>query len=344
MDRSTRRFFTALLVTLSCVFLWGCDRSAPQSSLPSHLILGTEEGPTSLPGGTDSPPARESSVSPTESTTEATTEATATPTEAPTAEPTMEPTTEPPTEPPTSRQPGDTTDTFDLSRAEDYPADGDCGELELLEKWMAVEGLTWADLEERDCRQLVLCVARSDDPIRTRTTCYEKGPAGWEAVEGLTRMAGFVGREGVLHDRVVGSYTSPAGLWALGMAFGNEDRPERLKLPWRDVTENSDWVCDFASPYYNTWQERGDPNVEPWDQDEVEHLEDYPVSYAYACVIEFNTPPYTVPERGSAIFFHCASDYTAGCVGLPREDLVATLLWLDPAENPYILVTGWPKA
>ena len=304
-----RRLAALLLAAWCCGFLWGCGRSAPQPSLPPHLILGTEEGPTSLPGGTDSPPARESSVSPTESTTEATTEATAEPTATPTEAPTAEPTTEPPTEPPTSRQPGDTTDTFDLSRAEDYPADGDCEELELLEKWMAVEGLTWADLEERDCRQLVLCVARSDDPIRTRTTCYEKGPAGWEAVEGLTRMAGFVGREGVFHDRVVGSYTSPAGLWALGMAFGNED-----------------------------------PNVEPWDQDEVEHLEDYPVSYAYACVIEFNTPPYTVPERGSAIFFHCASDYTAGCVGLPREDLVATLLWLDPAENPYILVTGWPKA
>lgn len=109
-----------------------------------------------------------------------------------------------------------------------------------------------------------------------------------------------------MHGRKRNSDTSPAGLWSLGLAFGNSQKPAGLKMPWRDVTPNTDWVCDADSIYFNTWQERDDPTVtEAWS-DDVEHLEDYPNAYAYACVIRFNTPPYTIPERGCAIFFHCS--------------------------------------
>ena len=55
-------------------------------------------------------------------------------------------------------QPGDTTDTWDPAREGDFPPDARCSPRELLDKWMAVEGLTLADLEARDCRQLVLAV------------------------------------------------------------------------------------------------------------------------------------------------------------------------------------------
>lgn len=112
-------------------------------------------------------------------------------------------------------------------------------------------------------------------------------------------------------------------------------------MPWRDVTPASDWVCDENSPYFNTWQERGDPNLEPWS-DDVEHLEDYPTQYAYACVIAYNTPPGPVlPDRGCAIFLHCSTGPTAGCVGLPEPDMRAVLRWLDPEKNPHILITGY---
>ena len=78
--------------------------------------------------------------------------------------------------------------------------------------------------------------------------------------------------------------------------------------------------------------------------DDVEHLEDYQSAYAYACVIRFNTAPYTIPERGCAIFFHCSKGATGGCIGLPEADMVNTLLWLDPQENPYILITGYQRS
>lgn len=243
--------------------------------------------------------------------------------------------------PPITPQPGDTQHTWDASRADAYPADSDCSDLELLEKWMAVEGLTMADLDERGCRQLVVAIARETDGVQTDTICYQKQADGsWAAVEGLSRMQGWTGGNGILHGRQRDSNTSPAGLWSLGLAFGNAQKPAGLKMPWRDITPQTDWVCDADSIYYNTWQERDDPNLlEGWN-DDVEHLEDYINSYAYACVIRFNTPPYTVPERGCAIFFHCSKGPTAGCIGLPEADMVRTLLWMDPEQNPHILITG----
>ncbi len=235
---------------------------------------------------------------------------------------------------------GDTTPTWRPELAENYPADEDCGEALLLEKWMAVEGLTMADLDARDCRQLILVAAQPSGGAGTVTVCYERSVGGgFVPAEGLGRMYGFVGENGIRHDRRRNTDTSPAGLWALSFAFGNESPPEDLKLLWRQVTPNSDWVCDEASPYFNTWQERGDPELLPWG-DDVEHLEDYPAQYAWACVIEFNRPPDVVPDRGCAIFLHCAQRATGGCVGLPRTDMLSILEWLDPEEKPYILISG----
>ena len=245
-----------------------------------------------------------------------------------------------PSKPAIPYQIGDTTPTWRPELAENYPQDGDCDAKLLLEKWMAVEGLTMAELEARDCRQLILAAAQPPDGVSTRTVCYERDADGtFRPVAGLERLQGFVGKNGIMHDRRRNSNTSPAGLWTSRTAFGNEAPPEGLKLPWRQVTPNSDWVCDENSPFFNTWQERDDPDLIPWS-DDVEHLEDYPTQYAWACVIEFNRPPDVVPDRGCAIFLHCAKTSTGGCVGLRREDMYSVLQWLDPDKNPYILITG----
>lgn len=215
-------------------------------------------------------------------------------------------------------QPGDTQATWQPSAAASFPADENCNAMELLEKWMAVEGISSEALGSRLCGQLVLVVAQEPDGIQTKTVCYQRNSDGaWQAVSGLTGMRGWVGGNGIMHGRKRGSNTSPAGLWSLGLAFGNSSKPEGLKMPWRDVTANSDWVCDEESIYFNSWQERDNPSLlEAWS-DDVEHLEDYQEAYAYACVIRFNTAPYTIPERGCAIFFHCSKGATGGCIGLP---------------------------
>lgn len=325
--------------------------SSPEISTPNHAT--TEPLSSTEPVLTEPAPAEPATTEPAPTEPE-TTEPNATepaptqpaatepkPTEPAPPQPT---TTEPkPTEPepePPDYQYGDTTPTWRPELAEGYPADSTCDAALLLEKWMAVEGLTMADLNERDCRQLILVAAQPADGVATDTVCYERsGDGSFVPVEGLARMSGFVGKNGIMHDRRRDTNTSPAGLWAIGMAFGNEEPPNNLKLPWRQVTPNSDWVCDDQSPYFNTWQERDDPSLIPWSED-VEHLEDYPTQYAWACVIEFNRPPDVVPERGCAIFLHCSKGGTGGCVGLSREDMLSVLKWLDAEKNPYILITG----
>ena len=237
-------------------------------------------------------------------------------------------------------QDGDTTPTWRPELAENYPPDEDCSAGMLLEKWMAVEGLTIDDLDRRGCGQLILTVAQPSDGVETIVICYERDDGGgFLPVNGLSWLRGHVGKAGIMHDRRRNTNTCPAGLWALGYAFGNEQPPEGLKLPWRQVTPNSDWVCDEDSPYFNTWRERGDPGLLPWS-DDVEHLEDYRALYAWACVIEFNRPPDVIPDRGCAIFLHCSEKATGGCVGLHHDEMGAVLQWLDPEKNPYILITG----
>ena len=286
------------------------------------------------------------------------------PQEPPTAPPTQatepaptQPPTEPPTEAPTlppwegsawqqgepvTPQPGDTAATWDAVKAEDFPPDLWCTDMGLLIKWMAVEGLTWKDLDARDCDQLILAVAQDFDGVSTVTVCYERQEDGsWAPVEHLGRMAGYTGSKGIQHDRQRNTRRSPAGLWGLGSAFGLAEQPEGLQVPWRDITSQSDWVCDAESPYFNTWQERGDPALTPWNEYDVEHLADYDPTYRYAVVIEYNTPPYVIPDRGCAIFLHCSDHPTSGCIGLLEEDMLETLLWLDHSKHPHILITGY---
>lgn len=244
---------------------------------------------------------------------------------------------------PITPQPGDTTATWDMTRAQRWPEDDACTDIQLLQKWLDVEGLTFDDLAERNCTQLVLTAARAEDGVSALTTCYVFEDNAWQAVPGLRRMEGYTGSNGIAHDRKRNTRQSPAGLWKLGAAFGLAEKPQGLRLAWRDITPYSDWVCDADSPYFNTWQERDDPTLLPWNYNDVEHLADYDPTYRYACVMEYNAPPYVLPHRGCAIFLHCSDHPTSGCIGLPEEDMLSVLLWLDPRENPHILVTGYPK-
>ena len=328
--------------------LSSCDRMAvslsqPEAaSLPAIEIASSEEAETP-----ESAQVIPSTVEPTQEAASAEANQTTEPTTEPVVIGTVvtvptKPTTEPATVSPDlpRYQSGDTTPTWRPEMAEQYPSDTRCSVEQLLEKWMNVEGLTMADLDERDCKQLVLVVAQPADGVETITVCYERESGGqFTAVNGLAWLRGHIGKNGLRHNRQRNTNTSPAGLWALSFAFGNELPPEGLKLPWRQVTPNSDWVCDENSPYFNTWQERDDPTLTPWS-DDVEHLADYPSLYAYACVIEYNRPPDVVPDRGCAIFFHCSDRGTGGCVSLPQEDFLYVLRWLDSEKNPFILITG----
>jgi hypothetical protein len=47
-----------------------------------------------------------------------------------------------------------------------------------------------------------------------------------------------------------------------------------------------------------------------------------------------------MPPAQPAIFLHCATGATGGCVGLPEQEMRRVLTWLDPELHPYILISG----
>jgi L,D-peptidoglycan transpeptidase YkuD (ErfK/YbiS/YcfS/YnhG family) len=62
-------------------------------------------------------------------------------------------------------------------------------------------------------------------------------------------------------------------------------------------------------------------------------------AYDYAAVIAYNTA--RTPYLGSAIFLHVGTGgSTAGCVSLPRAELIRVLRWLRPADNPRIDISA----
>ncbi len=341
MKRNAIRSVVIWMLGLS-LLLTACVRAGRRSGPET---AGADKAATGLPHstaaaqpstGTAAPesvaPAAESAAIPTKTAAQPSAESAG-------PEPT-DPVTEP-SQPPFQPLPGDTTVAWDPARADAFPPDAACSPWQFLTKWMCVEGLDFSDLDALGCRQLLLVSAQADG-VTMRASCYEKDDGGsWQPVHSLLGMDGWVGANGIAHDRRRYSDTSPAGLWSLGPAFGNAEKPEGLRLAWRDVTPQSDWVCDADSVYFNTWQERGDPNLlEAWDYDDAEHLEDYPRCYAYACVIGYNLPPDPSPDRGCAIFLHCATGATGGCVGLPEQEMRRVLTWLDPELHPYILISG----
>ena len=186
----------------------------------------------------------------------------------------------------------------------------------------------------------MLAVCSEKPGTLSRVCCLEEREGRWAAAEGMEHFPGWCGPNGLNHDRREGDNTSPAGLWPLGLCFGTEEKPAGLRMPWRDITPNSDWVGDHDSPYYATWQEWGTPGLAPYDRKAGEVLSHYPTPYALSCVIRFNAPPFADPKKGCAIFFHVSDHPTAGCIGMLKPDLTRVLTWMEPEKNPHILITG----
>ena len=145
-------------------------------------------------------------------------------------------------------------------------------------------------------------------------------------------MHGVVGKNGVSSESREGDYRTPKGLFSLGFAFGIE-KLEGLSIEYRQINSRCYWVDDPESKYYNQWMES---DAIRWNS--AEHLADYPTAYHYAVAINYNMNP-VVPYAGSAIFLHCQTgSYTAGCVAVPKKDMITILHWLDAEKIPMILI------
>jgi L,D-peptidoglycan transpeptidase YkuD (ErfK/YbiS/YcfS/YnhG family) len=128
-----------------------------------------------------------------------------------------------------------------------------------------------------------------------------------------------------------GDDRTPSGSFGLQFMFGVSPNPG-VRYPYRRVRSYDVWDDDPRSPLYNEWVDdrAQNPGVSP-------ELMDVTPAYEYGAVIAYNLA--RTPDFGSAIFLHvnvAGAGPTAGCVSLPRGELLELLRWLDPSQSPMI--------
>ncbi len=159
-----------------------------------------------------------------------------------------------------------------------------------------------------------------------------------EATLGETRGLGRVGelafpcalgRAGLLADKREGDGGTPIGRFAFRRLLYRADRVPHIetRLPALHIDPTDGWSSEPVAPSYNRpvrlpYKGR---HEQLWRDD---HL------YDLVVVIGHNDAP-VVPGAGSAIFLHLARpDWgpTAGCVAFRRDDLLAILSRITPAD------------
>nr|WP_255622340.1 L,D-transpeptidase family protein [Tessaracoccus sp. OS52] len=146
----------------------------------------------------------------------------------------------------------------------------------------------------------------------------------------LRDTTGRIGARGTAPaaDRQQDTLTTPVGEFTVHDAFGSDPNPGTA-LAWRDVGQDSYWVLDNFSAYYNQWREG---RLGGFDRSESEHLITYDPEYDLAAVIDYNRSP-AVKGKGGAIFLHVhGSGATAGCVSISKENMRTWLQHAHPGD------------
>jgi D-alanyl-D-alanine dipeptidase len=201
----------------------------------------------------------------------------------------------------------------------------------------------------RGARQMLLVTTRDWNTVAGTLQAFERraATAPWTAVG--APVAIVVGRNGTAWDpgvvapvagpvKAEGDGRSPAGVFALGRAFGFAPPAEArwLKLPYAEITPTLECVDDSASGHYNTLVDRATAEG-TWTSSEK--MREMTPAYHWGVVVEYNTRP-VVPKRGSCIFLHIGGEGgkgTAGCTAMAEPALRALMRWLDSKAAPVLV-------
>ena len=203
-----------------------------------------------------------------------------------------------------------------------------------------------------DSTQLLLVTSADWQAASGQLQAFERIEGAWRPVR--PPFAVSIGKHGSawgsgLHpepqagpQKREGDGKAPAGLFALGTAFGYA--PVNTTALGYQAMAESDWCVDVnASPLYNrivSTDTVGAAAVagssEPMRRDL--HLDGDPV-YAKGFVIAHN--PRNLSGAGSCIFAHlwrAPGVPTAGCTAMPEADMDALLAWLDRDRRPVLVL------
>jgi L,D-peptidoglycan transpeptidase YkuD (ErfK/YbiS/YcfS/YnhG family) len=158
---------------------------------------------------------------------------------------------------------------------------------------------------------------------------YQRSGGAWQPA--LPPMTARIGQQGFTDAPTEGVPATPTGVYPFGATFyGNSPNPG-VHFAYHQLVVGDYWDENVSSPTYNTFVHGADPGGAS------EPLWESPTAYSYFAFIAYNVP--AVAGKGSAMFLHQSlGTYTAGCVALPRADLLRVLTWLDPAASPRIVM------
>jgi L,D-peptidoglycan transpeptidase YkuD (ErfK/YbiS/YcfS/YnhG family) len=183
--------------------------------------------------------------------------------------------------------------------------------------------------------QLVTVVATSTRSTTGALRRWRKSGLCWLPAGGP--WPARLGRNGLSANRHEGDKTTPIGVFGFQPIMYGLGPDPGVRYRYHRIVCGDWWVEDPRSPYYNRFRHVPCGSKPPF-RVTSEDMSRSPISYRHLAVIDFNTHP-IVRGRGSGIFLHVSTGRpTLGCVSLPREQLVSTLRWLDPARSPRIAI------
>ena len=182
-------------------------------------------------------------------------------------------------------------------------------------------------------RQVIAVIADDYGQTTATFTAYERDGAGWHQVSGPWPAKLGSGGFAPPDQKGEGDGRTPSGSYGFDFFFGVLPNPG-VKFAYRDIVgPQIVWDDDPPSPLYNQWVDTTTQTPGPTPEPMYN-----PPAYNYGAVIGYNTATRT-PGLGSAIFLHVSTGgSTAGCVALPQEQLLEVLRWLDPAQQPRIVM------
>ena len=230
---------------------------------------------------------------------------------------------------------------------------------------LSLAGPVWAASPLDGARQVVVVTSEGWDSTQGRLQAFTRTDSGWKAAAAAFDVA--LGRSGSawgigLHPATAGDKglasasghaiggprkregdgRSPAGVFALGTAFGYAAQADTA-LPWQPMQESSYCMDVPDSPYYNrivdadrVGAEAVEGSTEPMRLDLHNHGD---VRYQQGFVINHN--PRNVPGQGSCIFAHLwrrEGEATAGCTAMTAAHMQQLLAWLDPRQGPLFVL------
>lgn len=230
------------------------------------------------------------------------------------------------------------------SEAETEPADTAKKELSQEAKFPIVSETTSDEVLNPNETYQKIFVEASGSSAQLRLMTYREG----EWVQELSTTAA-IGSNGITYNKTEGDHMTPAGTFPLAFVFS--DIAQDTKMPFVRIDDNSVWVCDPNSSFYNTLQSKHNP-LRDWSDNKGSTEKMY-VKFSKksssACIyFEFNGDGQTQYSAenyngGSALFLdgvgangNMYSGY--GDIKIAGNDMNKLLKLLDPSMNPTITI------